>query len=69
MAGLTSRLRGRKARGGKRKKKLTFATKEGRQVPELSHIESLKHLALVTGTIAVQDNTGGLAVIVLVGKG
>jgi len=43
---------------------LTLAAKEGRELPELGHVESLKHLTLVASTITV-ENDGGLAVIVV----
>ncbi|KAI6757302.1 hypothetical protein HG531_003127 [Fusarium graminearum] len=39
------------------------------KVPELGHVESLKDLTLVAGTITVEDNGSVLVVVVLVSKG
>ncbi len=49
--------------------KLTLTAKQGREVPELGHVESLKDLTLVAGTVTVQDDGSSLAVVVLVGEG
>lgn len=38
------------------REQLTFATEKGREVPELGHVERLKDLTLVGGTITY--NTG-----------
>jgi hypothetical protein len=46
--------------------KLTLATEKGRQLPELGHVESLKDLTLVAGTVTVQNDTSLLAASVLV---
>lgn len=51
-----------------RRLKLTLAAKQSRKVPQLSHVEGLKDLTLVAGTVTVQNDTGVLAAGVLVGK-
>jgi hypothetical protein len=45
---------------------LTLATEKGGKVPELGHVESLKDLTLVAGTITVQNDSSLLAASVLV---
>ena len=44
---------------------LTLAAKQDRQVPQLSHIERLEDLALITGSVTVQGNSRILVPIVL----
>jgi hypothetical protein len=48
---------------------LTLTAEQSREVPQLGHVESLKDLALVAGTITIQDDAGVLSALVLVGKG
>jgi hypothetical protein len=54
------------ARQGERR--LTLAAEKGGQLPELGHVESFKDLALVGGTIAVQNNSSLLRAGVLLGE-
>lgn len=49
--------------------KLTLTAEQSREIPQLGHVESLKDLALVAGTITIQDDAGVLSALVLVGKG
>jgi hypothetical protein len=48
--------------------KHTLATEKNGKVPELSHVESLENLTLVGSTITVQNDTGSLLLVVLLGK-
>lgn len=48
---------------------LTLTAEKSREIPQLGHVESLKDLALVAGTITIQDDAGVLSALVLVGKG
>lgn len=45
---------------------LTLASKESRQLPQFGHVERLEDLALVAGTVTVQDDGRLLAALVLV---
>lgn len=47
---------------------LTLTAEQSREIPQLGHVESLEDLALVAGTITIQDDTGVLSALVLVGK-
>ncbi len=47
---------------------LTLAAEKGGEVPELGHVEGLKDLALVGGTVTVENDGGVLVLVVLVGK-
>lgn len=49
-------------------KKPTFTAEQGREVPELSHVESLKDLTLVASTVTVQYYRSVLVAVVLVRK-
>lgn len=49
-------------------RRLTLASEKSRQLPQLRHVERLKDLALVAGTVTVQDDGGLLAARVLVRK-
>jgi len=48
--------------------KHTLTTKQNRQVPQLSHIERLKHLSLITSTITIQRHSRILIPIILMRK-
>lgn len=48
---------------------VVLTAEEGREVPELGHVEGLEDLTLVGGTITVEDDGGVLAALVLVGEG
>lgn len=45
---------------------LTLATEQHRQIPQLGHIERLKHLSLITRPIAIQTNSRVILAHILV---
>jgi hypothetical protein len=47
---------------------LTLASEQGRELPKLGHVESLKDLTLVAGTVTVEDDASRLGALVLVGE-
>jgi hypothetical protein len=49
--------------------KLTLASKDDGQVPQLGHVVSLKDLTLVGSTITVKGDGNVLLALVLIGKG
>lgn len=48
---------------------VVLTDKDAGEVPELGHVESLKDLALVGGTVTVEGKSSGLFLVVLLGKG
>ena len=50
-------------------KQLTLTAEENGQVPQLGHVEGLKNLTLVRGTITVEDDGGVRLLVVLLSEG
>lgn len=48
---------------------VVLTDKDTGEVPELGHVESLKDLALVSGTVTVERKRSSLLLVVLLGKG
>ncbi len=46
----------------------TFAAEKDGEIPEFSHVECLKDLALIAGTVSVEANGGVFIVLILIGE-
>lgn len=48
---------------------VVLTDKDTGEIPKLGHVESLKDLALVRGTVTVEGKSSSLLLVVLLGKG